>query len=94
MLTEGRIRGGKPGTGLGVRAVSLTLGRLRAVLNEAVRRKMVVRNVAAFTKIPRAARREAAADAGGASSRGGTDEVRAFLVGIRDARLFPCCCSR
>src|SRR5690348_1236061 len=44
MLAEGRIRGGKPGTGLGLRAVSLTLGRLRAVLNEAVRRKMVVRN--------------------------------------------------
>ena len=58
---RGRVRGGKTGTGLGVRAVSLTLGRLRAVLNEAVRRKMVVRNVAAFTKIPRAARKAAAA---------------------------------
>jgi hypothetical protein len=27
MLTEGRVRGGKPGTGLGLRSVSLTLGR-------------------------------------------------------------------
>ena len=88
MLTQGRVRGGKPGTGLGVRAVSLTLGRLRAVLNEAVRRKMVVRNVAAFTKIPRSARRDAAA-AREARRPWSTDEVRAFLVGIRDARLFP-----
>ena len=52
MLAKGRVRGGKTGTGLGVRSVSLSLGRFRAVLNEAVRRKMVVRNVAAFTKIP------------------------------------------
>jgi hypothetical protein len=51
MLTEGRVRGGKAGTGLGLRSVSLTLGRFRAVLNEAVRRKMLVRNVAVYTKI-------------------------------------------
>ncbi len=36
MLTEGRVRGGKTGEGLGLRSVSLTLGRFRAVLNEAV----------------------------------------------------------
>ena len=87
MLTEGRVRGGKPGTGLGIRAVSLTLGRLRAVLNEAVRRKLVVRNVAAHTRIPRSARKDAAA-VQEARRPWGTDEVRAFLVGIREARLF------
>jgi integrase len=87
MLTEGRVRGGKPGTGLGVRSVELTLGQLRAVLNEAVRRKMVARNVAAFTKIPRAARKEATA-ARSARLPWAEAEVRAFLLGIRDERLF------
>ncbi|MEU5942826.1 hypothetical protein ABZ807_27490 [Micromonospora sp. NPDC047548] len=62
MLTEGRRRGGKPGSGLGVRSVRLTLGRLRTALNVAVRRQLVVRNVAAFVTIPRAAAK-AAADA-------------------------------
>ena len=88
MLTSGRVRGGKPGTGLGIRTVSLTLGRFRSVLNEAVRRRLVVRNVAAHTRIPRAARKAAAAEQE-ARRPWGTDEVRAFLVGIRDARLFP-----
>jgi len=46
MLTAGRYRGGKPGTGLGIRSVRLTLGRLRAALNVALRRQLVVRNVA------------------------------------------------
>lgn len=36
------MRGGRTGSGLGVRSVALTLGRLCAVLNEAVRRKVVV----------------------------------------------------
>jgi integrase len=87
MLTTGRVRGGKPGTGLGVRAVELTLGQLRAILNEAVRRKMTTRNVAAFTKIPRAARKTAAA-AKAARMPWSEAEVQAFLVGIRDQRLF------
>jgi len=87
MLTKGRVRGGKTGAGLGLRSVSLTLGRFRAVLNEAVRRKMLVRNVAAFTKIPRAARKEAEATK---LERvpWSEAEVRAFLVGIREERLF------
>lgn len=48
MLMEGRRRGGKAGTGLGVRPVRLMLGRLRTALHVAVRRQLVVRNVAAF----------------------------------------------
>jgi site-specific recombinase XerC len=87
MLTTGRVRGGKPGTGLGVRAVELTLGQLRAILNEAVRRKLTTRNVAAFTKIPRAARKAATA-AKAARMPWSEAEVQAFLVGIRDQRLF------
>lgn len=87
MLTKGRTRGGKVGTGLGVRSVSLTLGRLRAVLDEAVARKWVHRNVAARTKIPKAARNEAEA-AKQARTPWSTDEVKAFLRSIRDDRLF------
>jgi hypothetical protein len=41
MLTSGRRRGGQPGTGLGVRSVRLSLGRLRAALNLAVRRGLI-----------------------------------------------------
>jgi hypothetical protein len=60
MLTSGRKRGGKVGSGLGVRSVQLTLGRFRSALSVAVRRKLVVRNVAQYTQIPRDARRKAA----------------------------------
>ncbi|WP_310725040.1 tyrosine-type recombinase/integrase [Streptomyces sp. N2A] len=58
MLTSARRRGGKAGTGVGVRTVSLTLGRLRAALNLAVRRQLVARNVAEHVTIPRAARKD------------------------------------
>jgi integrase len=61
MLTSARRRGGKPGTGVGERTVSLTLGRLRAALTLAVRRQLVTRNVAEHVTIPRAARKEAKA---------------------------------
>jgi integrase len=87
MLTAGRKRGGKPGTGLGVRAVSLTLGRFRSALNLAVRRQLVVRNVAIDTKIPRAARR---ADAEKRAERmpWTADEVRVFLSSSSSDRLY------
>ena len=42
MLTSGRRHGGQPGTRLGVRTVRLSLGRLRAALNLAVRRCLQV----------------------------------------------------
>jgi integrase len=44
MLTAGRKRGGKPGTGLGARSVRLTLGRLNAAFEMAVREGKLVRN--------------------------------------------------
>jgi integrase len=52
MLTEGRKRGGKPGTGLGARSVQLTLSRLRSALDSAVHRRLVEFNVAAPVKCP------------------------------------------
>lgn len=87
MLKEGRRRGGKPGTGLSPRSVRLTLGRLRSALNEAVRRQLVVRNVAQEVKIPRAASK-AAAESKARHSPWTMDEVKAFLAGIKGERLY------
>ena len=52
MLTSGRKRGGKPGTGLSPRTVQLTLSRLRSALTDAVHRHFVEWNVAAPVKCP------------------------------------------
>lgn len=52
MLTEGRKRGGKPGTSLSPRSVQLTLSRLRSVGDFAVRQKLAEFNVAAPVKCP------------------------------------------
>jgi len=87
MLNSGRTRGGKPGTGLSVRSVQLTLGRLRSALNVAVRRKLVVRNVAQYTQIPREARNKAAA-AQAERTPWNDSEVKAFLHANRDDRLY------
>jgi integrase len=86
MLTSARKRGGKPGTGLSARSVSLTLGQLRAALNLAVRRQLVVRNVALDTKIPREARKAAAAKR--AERKPWTAaEIQTYLRGIAEDRL-------
>lgn len=50
MLTQGRRRGGKPGTGLSGRSVNLTLGRLKAAFEVAVQEGKLVRNVVALVK--------------------------------------------
>lgn len=88
MLSSGRQRGGKTGTGLSVRTVELTLTRLRAALTWALHpnRKLVTRNVAQFTKIPREARKKAAA-VKAERKPWGTAEVTVFLAAIRHARL-------
>lgn len=87
MLTSGRKQGGKPGTGLGLRSVQLMLNRLRSALNEAVRRKLVPRNVAELARIPKAARK-AAEEAKAKREPWGEAEVKAFLTGIREDRLY------
>lgn len=86
MLTSGRKRGGKPGTGVGARTVALTLGQLRAALNLGVRRQLLVRNVATDTKIPRAARR-AAAEKRAERQPWTAEETGRFLAGIASDRL-------
>lgn len=52
MLTSGRKRGGKPGTGLGPRSVRLTLGRLNAAFELAFLEGKVVRNPVALVSAP------------------------------------------
>jgi integrase len=86
MLTSGRRRGGKVGSGVGVRSVQLTLGRLRSALELAVRRKLLVRNVAQYTQIPRDARKKAA-EAKAARTPWSDKEVKTFVAAIREDRL-------
>lgn len=74
------------------RRVQLTLGRFRSSLNVAMRRRLVVRNVAQYTQIPYEARRKAAAAAAQRVPWSET-EVRQFLASIRDHRLHARPCS-
>lgn len=87
MLTSARRIGGKPGTGLSVRTVDLTLGRLRAVLDMAIRDRLVVRNVAQYAKVPRQARKEDRARRR-ARRPWDEDEVKVFLAYCAGTRLY------
>ncbi|MFD9604209.1 tyrosine-type recombinase/integrase [Streptomyces sp. NPDC059970] len=87
LVTRGRRRGGEPGTGLGVRSVQLTLGRLRSALNLAMRRGWVVRNVAEHVRISREARSRARQNAPDRRPWDET-EVKAFIEASKDHRLF------
>ncbi|MFJ5610633.1 tyrosine recombinase XerC [Streptomyces sp. NPDC093221] len=86
MLTSGRRRGGQPGTGLGIRSVQLSLGRLRAAMNLAVRRGLMVRNVAQHVTISRDAKKKAEANKK-ANRPWDESEVRTFLEAITEHRL-------
>ncbi len=52
MLTSGRRRGGKPGSGLGARSARLTLGRLKAAFEMAVDEGRLARNVVRLIQPP------------------------------------------
>jgi len=93
MVTEGRQRGGKPGTGLGIRSVRLTLVRLRSALNLAVRRGMVARNVAEHVRVPREAREKAQANTG-ERKPWNEEEVRQFLTASGTPGSSGASCSR
>ena len=79
MLTSGRKRSGKPGTGLGARSVRLTLGRLKAAFEMATDEGRLVRNVAKLVTPPEytPSEREVWSQA----------EVRTFLRAAADDRL-------
>ncbi|MFG3409612.1 site-specific integrase [Streptomyces sp. NPDC048142] len=85
-LREGRARGGKAGTGLGVASVEMSLARLKEALDRAVARRLVEVNVARVVKVPRNYRK--------AERRAKTvippwnlQEVRAFVDAVMDDRL-------
>ncbi|GGZ52950.1 tyrosine-type recombinase/integrase [Streptomyces rubiginosohelvolus] len=87
MLTSARRIGGEPGTGLSARTVSLTLGRLRAVLSLGIRRSILERNVAEYVTVPKAARNAARAKKR-EQQPWDEDEVKQFLAGIRNVREY------
>jgi integrase len=82
MLTAGRRRGGKAGTGLSARSVRLTLGRLAAALELAVAEGKLARNPARYVKPPAHAPRE--------RETWTAAEVRAFLPVADADRLAAC----
>lgn len=86
MLTSGRTRGGKVGSGLSARSVQLTVGRLRSALAVAVRRGLVVRNVAEYTQIPREARNKAA-EVKAKRTPWSEQEMQTFVAATRSNRL-------
>ena len=79
MLTFGRRRGGKPGTGLSGRTARLTLGRLTAALEMAVLEGKLVRNVAKLVTPPEHTPRE--------RDTWSKAEVRKFLAAASRDRL-------
>jgi integrase len=79
MATEGRRRGGKPGTPLGPRTIQLTLSRLRSALRDAVRHRLVDFNVAEPVRPPR--------QTGHRRTPWAAEEVRTFLRALDGKRL-------
>ena len=80
MLTAGRRRGGKPGTGLSGRSARLTLGRLSAAFEAAVLEGKLVRNVARLVKPPEHTPRE--------RETWSKADVRKFLAKASSDRLY------
>jgi len=82
MLTAGRRRGGRAGTGLSARSVRLTLGRLTAALEMAVAERQIGWNPARYVKPPEHTPRE--------RETWTAVEVRAFLAAADADRLSAC----
>ncbi|MFF3690684.1 tyrosine-type recombinase/integrase [Streptomyces sp. NPDC002187] len=87
LLTEARRRGGKAGTGLRTTTADGALSRLRAALRLAVRKRLVARNVAEYVAVPRKARKTDRRD-NKRPDPWNVEEVKKFVVGIREDRLF------
>lgn len=80
MLTSGRKRGGKPGTGLSPRSVQLTLTALQMALDMAVAERKMPFNPVRLVKRPKQVKAK--------HTPWTVTEVKTFLSGIRDDRLF------
>ncbi len=87
LLVGARRRGGKAGTGLRTTTADGVLGRLRAALRLAVRRRLVSRNVAEYIVVPRKARKADKREHQ-REKPWNVAEVQAFILGIKDDRLF------
>ncbi|KOG58424.1 integrase [Streptomyces antibioticus] len=87
LLTEARRKGGPKGTGLRPSTVDGILGRLRAALRYAVRKRIVALNVAEYVTVPRRARKQDRRD-NQRPEPYTVSEVKEFVLGIRDDRLF------
>ncbi|MFD7443915.1 tyrosine recombinase XerC [Streptomyces sp. NPDC059909] len=87
LLVGARRRGGEKGTGLRTTTADGVLGRLRAALRLAVRKRLVARNVAEYVTVPRMARKADKRENQRAKPWN-VSEVQQFVVGIRDDRLF------
>jgi len=87
LLTEGRVRPRQGNKGLSTTSADMALGRLKEVLNRAVTKRLVGLNVAAEVSIPSKARR-ADRKARPRVKPWNSAEVRAFVAGIREERLF------
>lgn len=85
-LREGRVRGGKAGTGLGVASVEMSLARLKEALDRAVTLRLVEVNVARQVTIPRNLRR-AERWTKAMVPPWNLAEVRAFVYAVKDDRL-------
>lgn len=79
MLTSGRKRGGKPGTGLGPRSVRLTLSRLSSAFDQALDDQRVTRNPCARVRRPKMTP--------GTKTSWSADEARKFLAEAASDRL-------
>jgi integrase len=82
MLTEGRRRGGKVGTGLGPRSVRLTLGRLSAAFEQACQDGRLAANPCRYVKLPSQVHREDTTWSAG--------QMREFLGVAGGTRLAGC----
>jgi len=87
LLTGARRRGGEKGTGIRPSTADGVLGRLRAALRLAVRRRLVARNVAEYVTVPRMARKADKRE-NQREKPWGEAEVKTFVVGIREDRIF------
>ncbi|MEV4920753.1 tyrosine-type recombinase/integrase [Streptomyces tirandamycinicus] len=87
LLSGARRRGGEKGTGLRTTTADGALGRLRAALRLAMRKRLVARNVAEYVTVPRMARK-ADRRVNERAKPWDVTEVQTFVVGIRDDRLF------
>jgi len=79
MLASGRRRGGKPGTPLSARSVRLTLGRLSAAFELAIRDRLLAVNPVQHAELPKLVKRE--------RDTWSEDQVRTFLAAAADDRL-------